>query len=207
MNITDHLPLPIQTLTLNTPQVLIYAPFVRGADKNSSLKAINDTLLHQVQILIRKQNFYQHPEQTEVWGYYEVKTNERKVLSLILSNYAYTQKAAHGMTYMKGLTFDVESGKDYALKDLFKPGSPYVQTLSKIIKEQIKKRGILLLDDFTEIKPDQDFYIADKCLVIFFQLYEITAYVFGFPMFPISVYELENIIDENGPLGKMLPSE
>lgn len=207
MNITDHLPIPIQTLTFNNPHVLIYAPFVRSEDQNPPFKIMNETILHQMQTLIRKQNYYQHPNQTEVWGYYEVKTNERRVLSLTLSNYAYTHKAAHGMTYMKGLTFDVDSGKEYALKDLFKPGSPYVQILSKIINEQIKKRDILLLNGFSTIKPDQDFYIADKCLVIFFQLYEITAYVFGFPMFPISVYELEDIIDENGPLGKMLPSD
>lgn len=207
MNITDHLPVPIQTITFNPLHVLIYAPLVGGKNKTEPIKVINETILYHIQILIQKQHFYQHPQQTEVWGYYELKTNERKVLSLILSNYAYTQKMAHGMTYMKGLSFDVETGKNYALKDLFKPGSPYVQRLSDLIKEQIKKRGILLLDEFTEIKPDQDFYIADKCLVIFFQLYEITAYVFGFPMFPISVYELENIIDDNGPLGIMLPSE
>ena len=45
--------------------------------------------------------------------------------------------------------------------------------------------------------------MADKALVIYFQLYDITPYVFGFPMFPISVYEIQDIIDENGPLGRM----
>ncbi|WP_368073024.1 RsiV family protein [Virgibacillus salinus] len=53
------------------------------------------------------------------------------------------------------------------------------------------------------MQPDQDFYIADKALVIYFQLYEITPYVFGFPMFPISVYAIKDIINEDGPLGRM----
>ncbi|WP_342669952.1 hypothetical protein [Pseudobacillus wudalianchiensis] len=38
---------------------------------------------------------------------------------------------------------------------------------------------------------------------MYFQLYEITPYVFGFPMFLISVYNLQDIIDENGLLGRM----
>jgi len=124
-------------------------------------------------------------------------------LSLSLSNYTYHYHAAHGMTYIKSLTFDLEKAKSFELKELFKPGSDYIQRLSTIIKEQIVERKIQLITDFTEIKPNQDYYIADKSLVIYFQLYDITPYVFGFPMFPISVYDLQDILDEMGPLGRM----
>ena len=120
-----------------------------------------------------------------------------------LSNYVYHYHAAHGMTVIKSLTFDLQKGKQAALKDLFKPGSDYVKRISDLIAVQIKERDIPLLVDFTAIKPDQDFYIADKALVVYFQLYEITPYAYGFPMFPISVYDLQDIIDENGPLGRM----
>jgi hypothetical protein len=37
-----------------------------------------------------------------------------------------------------------------------------------------------------------------------YQLYELTPYVFGFPQFPISVYEIQDIIREDAPLGVML---
>jgi hypothetical protein len=139
----------------------------------------------------------------EMIGYYEIKNNQRDVLSLSQLNYTYHYHAAHGMPYIKSLTFDLQSGKVSELKDLFKPGSDYVKRLSDIISTQIKDRNIQLLGDFKGIRENQDFYIADKSLVVYFQLYEITPYVFGFPMFPISVYELEDIIDENGLLGKM----
>jgi len=107
------------------------------------------------------------------------------------------------MTYIKSLTFDLEKGKLCGLKDLFKPGSDYVKRLSLLIDAEIKQRQIFLLNGFTAIRPDQDFYIADKALVIYFQLYELTAYAYGFPMFPISVYDLADIIDEHGPLGRL----
>ncbi|MEK4229678.1 DUF3298 and DUF4163 domain-containing protein [Solibacillus sp. FSL H8-0538] len=139
----------------------------------------------------------------EMIGSYEIKNNQREVLSLSLSNYTYHYHAAHGMTYIKSLTFDMEKQKICELKDLFKPGSDYVKRLSELIHIQIKERDIQLLGEFTVIRPDQDYYIADKALVIYFQLYEITPYSSGFPMFPISVYDLMDIINEDGPLGRM----
>jgi len=39
-------------------------------------------------------------------GLYEIKNNQRNVLSLSLSNDAYFDHAAHGMTYRSSLTFD-----------------------------------------------------------------------------------------------------
>ena len=89
------------------------------------------------------------------------------------------------------------------LEDLFIPGSNYVEVISNHIQQQIEKRNIQLLDDFTTIQPQQDFYIADKTLVIYFQLYEITPYVEGLPMFPISVFDLMDIMGENSPLSRL----
>jgi len=134
-------------------------------------------------------------------GGYEIKTNERAILSLTQSNYAFYDHQAHGMTYLKSLTGNVKTGKFYSLAELFKPGSNYVQRLSDIIRVQIMERHMDLLEPFTSIRPDQDYYVADKSLVIYFELYEITPYYYGFPMFPISVYQIQDIINENGPLG------
>ena len=125
------------------------------------------------------------------------------MLSLSLIVYSFSG-GAHGITVIKSLSFDVMSGKKYEIGDLFRRNSNYIMRLSDIIKEQIAQRKIPLLNPFISIVPDQDFYIADKCLVVYFQLYELTAYVYGFTYFPNSVYEIQNIIDENGPLGKML---
>jgi hypothetical protein len=136
-------------------------------------------------------------------GYFEVKTNERHILSITLSVYSYTG-GAHGMTVIQSLTFDMTTGKRYSLKELFKPNSNYIERLSALIQNQIKQRNLPVLEPFKRIKPDQDFYIADKSLVIYFQLYELVPYAYGFPYFPISVYEIQDIIVEEGPLGKML---
>jgi len=200
-------PVPVQIITQwhNRPNIEMYYPYVSGPGHPAALQKINAAILDTVNKLIARQGYYQDPRvQITVW--YELKTNERNILSLTIGNYGYSPGAAHGMTYLKSLTFDVTSGKLYSLAELFKPGSNYVKVLSDIVARQIKEREILTLEPFTAIKPDQDYYIADKSLVIYFQLYDLTAYAYGFPMFPISVFEIQDIIKPGGLLDRMATS-
>ncbi|MFC3885594.1 DUF3298 domain-containing protein [Bacillus songklensis] len=197
-------PVNIKTVKISSgTDKTVFYPQVIGMEHQELERSINRRIVHQTQQLINQQVGNMPTTVEEMIGSYEIKNNQRQVLSLSLSNYTYHYHAAHGMTYIKSLTFDLQKGKFCELKDLFKPGSDYVNRLSTLIHMQIKQRDIRLLNGFTVIRPNQDFYIADKALVIYFQLYEITPYVFGFPMFPISVFDIQDIIDENGPLGRM----
>ncbi|MBD1379018.1 DUF3298 and DUF4163 domain-containing protein [Metabacillus arenae] len=197
-----NFPLLIYTQQIKSRNLLIYYPYVSG-QQSGPIQRINSRIQQEVQKQISSQN-YDGGIKTEMTGFFEIKTNERNVLSLTLENYAFSG-GAHGLTILKGLTFDANTGKSYRLKDLFKDGSDYVKRLSDIISKQIIERDIFVLDPpFKGIAPNQDFYIADKSLIIFFQLYELTAYVYGFPYFPISVYEIQEIVKEDGPLGIMI---
>ncbi|WP_163182547.1 DUF3298 and DUF4163 domain-containing protein [Neobacillus sedimentimangrovi] len=202
MSIT--LPVCIRPLmiSLGTDKKVLY-PQVYNLRNKEFESMINQAIVQQTQWMIDKQAGNMPTSVVEMLGSYEIKNNQREVLSLTLSNYTYHYHAAHGMTYIKSLTFDLQKGQQCELKDLFKQGSDYVERLSTLIQQQINERNVPLLDTFTSIKPNQDFYIADKTIVIYFQLYEITPYVYGFPMFPISVYSIQDIINENGPLGRM----
>lgn len=202
------LPVSIKTLTISkgTKQTVYYPQAMKMTNQQLQ-RQINHKIVAETQQLINKQVGNMPTTVEEMLGYYEIKSNQRQVLSLALSNYTYHFHAAHGMTYLKSLTFDLKKGKKCKLKDLFKPGVDYVKRLSEIINLQIKQRDLHLLNGFISIQPNQDFYIADKALVIYFQLYEITPYVYGFPMFPISVYDIQDLIDESGPLGRMAVNE
>lgn len=198
-------PVVIQTRKVSDgPKKYVYYPQIIELKNKQVEQHINQTIVHHTQQLMNQQFGNMPSIIVEMVGSFEIKNNQRDILSLTLSNYAYPDRAAHGMTYLDSLTFNVETGKQYALKDLFKPGSDYIERISNIIKGQIKQRDLPVITEFTTIKPDQDYYIADKALVIYFQLYDLVPYAWGFPMFPISVYDIQDIIDENGPLGKML---
>lgn len=198
------LPVSIKTVTINSgpDQTVCYPQVVKLTNQNFA-RRMNRTIARETQKLINEHVGDSPSTIQGMLGWYEIKNNQREVLSLSLANNAYHYQAAHPMTFMKSLTFDLKQQKRCDLKDLFKQGSDYVKRLSEIIKVQIKQRDIQLISDFTAIRPDQDFYIADKTLVIYFALYEITPYVFGFPMFPISVFDLQDIIEENSALGRM----
>lgn len=201
----ENLPVSIKTMVIEREGMIIYYPQIIRMDDLTVQKKMNQTIIQLAQHLIKQQHIQQDAESfIEVVGTFEMKTNERNILSLTLSNYAYAPLHAHGLTLMKSLTFDINTGHTYHLHDLFKPNSDYVGVLSRLVHQQIKERDVPILNGFKTISPDQDFYIADRSIVLYFQLYEITPHYFGFPMFPISVYSIEDIIGEDGPLARML---
>ncbi|RUS46748.1 DUF3298 and DUF4163 domain-containing protein [Cohnella sp. AR92] len=193
---------PIEVHQITEPHIKVSVPVVTGGTNEAARKKMNEEILKVTHQLMKDQS-YPSPDIQEMDGTFEVKNNQRGVLSLSLLNYTYTG-GAHGNTLQKSLTFDVENAKSYKLSELFKPDSNYKKRLNDIIQAQIKARKLPLLGEYPGITDDQDFYIADKSLVIYFPLYAIVPYAWGFPYFPISVYEIEDIIDENGPLGMMM---
>lgn len=188
--------------TMNAHNVKVTIPHVTGGTNARAAEIMNKIILDTAHDMMRAQG-YPSSDIQEMDGSFEIKTNQRGVLSLSLLNYVFTG-GAHGTTIQKSLTFDAETGKLYTLGELFKPNSNYVATLNKLVQAQIKARDLPILGEYPGISPKQDFYIADKALVLYFQLYELVPYVWGFPYFPISVYELQAIIDEDGPLGAMM---
>lgn len=179
-------------------------PIITDGAPPSAMWVMNNSIISLVYQLIKEQGYYEDPVKPQVKGDFEIKTNERGVLSLNIINYTYHYHAAHGLTIIKSLTFDISTGKNYQLSELFKPGSDYIGRINAKIQQQIKERDIPLLGNFKGISPEQDYYLADKSIVVYFQLYDLTPYVYGFPMFPISLYELQDIILENSPAGVML---
>lgn len=193
-------PIVIRSLTYKAPGIIIQYPQVTDLVNRQAEERINRAIIIQIQEMQRIQQGVQTGANPETTGHFEVKTNERGILSLVLSNYTYSTPMAHGYTVAKALTFSVNTGQSYSLSDLFRPNSNYLTLLTAEVNRQIKERNIPILEENITVKPNQDFYLADKSLVIFYPLYAITPYYVGFPMFPISVYSLQDVALENGPL-------
>lgn len=199
MDIYDY-PINIKNMKLEMPELNINYPQILELENICVQDKINQNILETIYNMITDQGYYENPK-TQITGTWELKNNGNGILSLILINYSYSG-GAHGITMVKGITFNMKTGQSYNLKNLFKLDSNYIKVLTDIINEQIKERDIVVFENLDKIKTNQDFYMADKCLVVFFQLYELTAYVYGIPYFPISVYKLKDIISEEGPLGR-----
>ncbi|PIC70758.1 hypothetical protein CSV77_07510 [Sporosarcina sp. P16b] len=185
------------------PKVDVYYPVITQLDDPKIQQKLNQVLFKEMNNMLTDNNYYD-PSLVEMVATYEMKNNQRDLFSINLIVYSFTG-GAHGMTYVKSLTFDTKTGRQYNLQDMFKPGSPYVQRISEYIRRHIQQWKTPVLEPFTKIKPDQDFYIADTSLVVYFQLYEISPYVAGFPYFPIPLLDLQDIIKPNSPADRMLP--
>jgi hypothetical protein len=124
---------------------------------------------------------------------YKVKYNAKGLISVVVYGYEYTG-GAHGNSWQKSLTMDLETGKAYQLGDLFKSGSGYQKTIDGRIAQEInwraQWRGSV---EFPGVGADTEFYLTEEALVIYYQPYEIAAYVFGLPTFVLDRYELEDI--------------
>lgn len=130
---------------------------------------------------------------TELCLNYTVTYNQQSLLSILFDDYIY-MGGAHGSTLRTGYTVDIKTGTSYALKDLFAPGTDYVSLLSVEIDKQIRAQELPVLVPFTKIRDNQDFYIKDGNLVIYFQQYELMPYAAGFPEFSIPMASLSSVL-------------
>ena len=111
-------PVSIQTMIKEQAGTVIYYPQVIQLGNQYIQQIINMAIIEQVQNLIQQQYIEQGAESfSEMIGLYEIKTNERNILSLSLSNYAYAAQHTPGLTLMTSLTLEISTRKGYQLGD------------------------------------------------------------------------------------------
>lgn len=121
----------------------------------------------------------------ELSSTYSVTENNKQLLCLDVEYYEYLG-GAHGMTYRMSYTIDKQSEKIVDLKEMFKDDYDYKGKINEEIKKQIEKEPKKYFDSsdkFQGIDDNQNFYIKDGNLIIYFDLYDIAPYVAGFPEF------------------------
>lgn len=127
---------------------------------------------------------------------YILKRNKGGILSLVYNNYAYTG-GAHGNYFYEGININLNTGKTYTLKELFKPGVNYVSIISKEIKNQLaiqNKYWDFRKEDFKAIPANQEFYLTDKGIVVYFSTYEYTSFATGIPEFEIPYSKIKKYL-------------
>ena len=180
------------------PNISMLYPQVAGHENVNANMLMNVTIRNAVMDLAKSLQHLDLP--TTIDGSFEIKNNQRGILSLILIGLA-EFGGAHPMTMAKSLTMDTKTGESFSLNQLFLPG--YMEIINNEIRHQIKIRDIPVIDSFNGISPDQDYYIADHTLIVYYQLYELSPYYAGFPYFVIPLYMLSSVIPQNGILDRL----
>jgi hypothetical protein len=193
----------IREMSINRPPVKVAYPKVLGLSNLFVQVAINEKIINLVHSLINEQMGSQE-NIVDMIGTYEIKLNEKGLISIYFENYIYWYHAAHGMTVARSITMDLCTGATYKFRDLFKPGSNYTARLNEIIKAQIAEREIPTIEPFESIDTDQEYYLTPNALVIYYQLYRYTPYAYGFLEFEIPYTEIADIINPQGPIAKLM---
>lgn len=135
---------------------------------------------------------------------YTTPVNMKGILSLRFQAYYYPEQAAHGVTGVSSITFNLKNGYHYHFSELFRPNSNYQAVINQIIIEQITARQIPMLKPFEGVGPRQEYYLTPDSLVVYYQPYVYTPGYFGVLEFTIPYQQILNIIDPRGPIGILL---
>lgn len=141
---------------------------------------------------------YSSPNKYETYFDYSLKYNQKGLLSVVLMDYQYTG-GAHGSMVQSSYTFNLNTGEEYRLKDLFKDDVDYVTFISDTVKDTIveRVREEILPEDiepFETIRDDHDFYLSNDGVVVYFQQYEHWCYAAGIQEFPVEYTTLRDML-------------
>ena len=127
-----------------------------------------------------------------------------KLLSLKFMIDNYFDGAAHPGQTSRTFTFDLASGHQVNLDQLFRPGTNYLQVLADYRKTELAGGDNAFDTTVTGADPLPDNYralnISVDGLVITFDSYQVAAYAAGPQIVTIPYIELQAIIDPSGPL-------
>jgi hypothetical protein len=140
---------------------------------------------------------------------YELLSPPGYVYSIKFNVMGYTDGAAHPYHFSKTVNFNLETGKEITLDELFLPGSNYLQIFSDISKADLSARDIGFdATFFTGAEPTPENYkswnITADGLLITFDEYQVAAYAAGPQTVMIPYSALKDVIDPHGVLEKYI---
>lgn len=190
---------------LNPNKFTIEYPFIPNDSKDKVLVKVNNYIIDEVSRLFKNQVLL--PEKVdfyEIFGTYEITVNKNDILSILFSMYTYVNKAAHGVTAYSSLTVNTKTGVVYSFNDLFNPKMNYVPIINAIAKQYIKDNNIQLINEYNGITPNQQYYLTENELVLYYQPYDYTPGYYGVFKIKIPYNKIKNLITPLSPISKLM---
>ncbi|AAK78835.1 hypothetical protein BJV85_003149 [Clostridium acetobutylicum] len=189
-----------------TPQKFsITYPLIINLQDEKVKTKVNEDIVNQVSELFKNQVLLTEKiDLSEVFGAYEIGVNRNYILSILFSIYTYMNRAAHGLTVYSSITVNTRTGKVYSFSDLFNPKMNYLGELTTIVKKYIKDNNIQLIEDYKGVTNDQEFYLTNDKLVLYYQVYAYTPYYYGLFRIPIPYTEIKNLLGPMSPINNLI---
>jgi len=170
-------------------------PRVSGMENTKLQEKVNNIILDAVNKSISCNGGL---DRERMHGDYEVKLNRDGLVCIVFTNRV--DGGAHDLWSVDAITIDIDKGSLCGLPDLFIENAGFKNKINEFIKKQIAKRNIPVINQFDSISDEQKFYLTNKAVVFFFDLYQYTPFSFGIPEFIMPYSELYEEINPAGPL-------
>ena len=139
---------------------------------------------------------------------YEVAYRNAAIFSVALNYSTYTDGAAHPFNYIVTMTFDLRTGEQVELRDLFLDGADYLPVLADAAKKELEERfpsveGERVWDEEGAAPTAanyEEFLISPEGLVVVFNPYQVAAYAAGVQRITVPYAALAELIDPSGIL-------
>ena len=177
-------------------------PVLNDKCKAAGKKAVNETIKKSIEesVAADSEELYNSAKETEekfmplsVMGDYKVTLENSGTLSFYV-DLSYNFNGAHPMTYRNGYTYDLESGKELMLSDVTDVSENKAMEIIKnayteAIKADTENKTFFTdaLKNLDETLKTVDFYLEDKNIVFFTELYSVAPYAAGFVNVPVSL--------------------
>ena len=193
----------------NYLDINVIVPQVTGISDKKQEDAINDKIIKWTESWINEvkeiadEYFKDKPTPLmpyQLYARYKL-TNNSDIISFYIDYYQFSG-GAHGITNRIAYNIEKSSGIEMQLKDIFKDNYNYKDVINKEISRQISKdpdRYFTGKDGFNGIGDNQNFYIKNNTVIIYFGLYEIAPYAAGISEFIIP----NNLLEGNLKYGKI----
>ncbi|MDT4968056.1 MAG: hypothetical protein QOJ64_2793 [Acidobacteriota bacterium] len=142
---------------------------------------------------------------------YSVRHSRNNIVSIAFYVDTYFEGAAHGNHNYLVFNYDLNTGRQIKLADLFKPSSDYLDAIAaysiKSLKEKLKDESDAdWIKSGAEAKDEnyKNWNITSRGLEIGFDPYQVAAYVYGPQEVLIPYDALKDVIDPDGPLGRII---
>lgn len=180
--------------TAEIPQILVgMSPALIHRNNESLRRIVLDQYTEFIRISLETRALATFPESMKNHLYfragYHVARNDGIILSMTQNIQQFTG-GAHGMYWRYGYNVDARSGEVLKLPDVFIPGSKWAE----ILNQRVRAREGLWLQDFKGVGAQSHFFLDDKGLTLYFQLYEIAPYVAGIIFFEFTYEELRDML-------------
>lgn len=183
-----------------------------GATNEAAIKLLQDFIAQTIAQFKSDGNFANiTPDDVHALGFDQGRKYALQVAYLIGSSartvsYIFTvyedTGGAHGNTFFHTFVFDTATGQHLLLTDLFTPGAPYLDTLSRISRTKLPDVIGRDMADSSTIRngtaPDEknfvNFFFDNHDFVILFPPYQVAAYAAGPQTLRIPLSELSGIL-------------